>query len=108
MSQQGASNSFIKAFIPGLIVGFIVGAAVGVVISATGGDVGKLTASNQPTITTPGAPRDGRDELSEEIDAAAETVQDGADQVQDAVEDGAEEVKDAVDELVPQGNDGNG
>ncbi|MEO1584089.1 MAG: hypothetical protein AAFR96_05895 [Planctomycetota bacterium] len=97
MSDEQASNSFVKAFVPGLVVGFVLGAIVGVVITATGGDVQKLGSSNEPTIVSSGerAPRDG---IVENLEQQAGELADEAGQAVDAATD---ELQEAVDTLTP-------
>lgn len=104
--QQSGSNAFVKAFIPGLIIGFIVGAAVGVVISATGGNIGALTESNEPTITdrTPSGDREFgeldrlEDAATDAAESAGQAIEDGADAVRESVEEGVDAVRDAIND----------
>jgi len=106
--QNAVSGGFIKAFIPGLIVGFIVGAAVGVIVASTGGNVSRLTESNEPVSRAPTHDRDGNpiERAEEAIDDAAneagEAIEGAADQVEEAVDEAVEEGKEAVDELKDQ------
>lgn len=102
MSDQNntVSGGFIKAFIPGLIVGFVVGAAVGVIVASTGGNVSRLTESNDPVSRPPTHDRDGNP-----VERAEEAIDDAAQQTGEAIEGAAENVEQAVDEAVEEGKE---